>query len=468
MSFNKHINIQFQGAAETVTGSKTLLNYEGFRVLIDCGLFQGPKPIREKNWEEYQDADKVDAIILTHAHIDHSGYLPKMVKEGFTGPIYASSGTVDLCKVLLIDSAYLQEEDARYLNRKRATRHHPALPLYTTEDAEEALKLLQTKNQDEWHILREGLSFRLLRSGHILGSTFVQISLDMGNGQKIITFSGDLGHDRQNVIKGPVSIKETDVLILESTYGNRLQPKDDVLTQLKEIINRTFQRGGVVVIPSFAVGRTQELLYLIAKLERDKSIPNFPVYVDSPMANNATDIYLRHSEELKLSFQNGRLEYPIYPENFEAVRSVDESMLVTMKDGPFIVISAAGMVTGGRVLHHLRKRLPEAKNTVIFVGYQVEETKGRLLQGGLPKIRIHKQLVDVEAEIVSISSLSAHGDSQDLMDWVERFNKKPSLVFLNHGEPAALNALKYRLETELGLKVVIPKPMEAFDLNKGV
>ena len=465
MSRNKQITLQFLGAAETVTGSRILLNYEGYRVLIDCGLFQGPKHIRVRNWEPFVDADKIDSIILTHAHIDHSGYLPKIINDGFSGPVYASPGTIDLCRIMLIDSAYLQEEDARYLNRKKATHFHPAKPLYTIEDAERALTHLRVAEKDEWHELTKGLSFRLLRSGHILGSTFVQLSLATGNGQKIVTFSGDLGHDRQNVIKGPVTIKESDVLVLEGTYGDRLQPKVDALDELAAIINRTAERGGVVVIPSFAVGRTQELLFLLAQLEREEKIPDLPVYVDSPMANNATDIYLKYRNELRLNLQGDSFEYPINPHQFEAVRSVDDSMLVTMRDGPFIVISAAGMLTGGRILHHLRKRLPDERNSVIFVGYQVEETKGRLLQQGLPKIRIHKQLVDVEAEVTSISSLSAHGDSQDIVDWLKRFNKLPGKVFLNHGEPAALNALKYRLITELGLNVVVPSHGETFTLE---
>ena len=465
MGRKKHLSLKFLGAAETVTGSRILVDYEGFHLLIDCGLFQGPKSIRERNWEAFKDAQNLSAVILTHAHIDHTGYLPKLVKEGYRGPVYASPGTVDLSRIMLIDSAHLQEEDANYLNRKKATHYHPARPLYNIEDAEEALKLLRPMVKDEWHVLREGLSFRLLRSGHILGSTFVQLSVDMGNGQKIITFSGDLGHDRQNVIRGPVAVQESDVLVLESTYGDRIQPREDVCEHLQFIINRTYERGGVVVIPAFAVGRTQELLYLIAKLEKEKKIPNKPVYVDSPMANNATDIYLKYKDELRLTLNGNSFDYPLCPEQFEAVRSVDESMLVTMQDGPFIVISAAGMLTGGRILHHLRKRLPDPRNTIIFVGYQVEETKGRLLQQGLPKIRIHKQLIDVEAEIENLSALSAHADSQDIMGWVSRFSKKPSQIFLNHGEPAALNALKYRLQTELGLNVIIPRQGEVFNIE---
>ncbi len=464
MSTGVHCSLKFLGAAQTVTGSRTLLSFNGYKLLIDCGLFQGPKPIRSLNWEPFPEPEKIDAVILTHAHIDHSGYLPKLVKEGFHGPIFASSGTVDLCKIMLIDSAYLQVEDAKYLNRKKATHFSPALPLYDENDAMAALELFHPVEQDKWIELCKGLSFRLLRSGHILGSTFVQVAIDKGNGLNVITFSGDIGHDRQHVVKGPVNISETDFLVLESTYGDRLQARQDSLIELEQIISRTIQRDGVVVIPAFAVGRTQEILYLLSVLESEGRIPKVPVYVDSPMANNATDIYLKNHDELKLKLVGDHFQTPICPSDFKAVRSVDESMLINMSDGPMIVISAAGMLTGGRVLHHLKKRLPDPRNTVIFVGYQVEETKGRLLKEGLPKIRIHKVLIDVEAEVTSISSLSAHGDSNDIMRWVERFQKKPRQIFLNHGEPAASKALKYRLETELGLNVCIPQRGEEFQI----
>ena len=364
MTVKKQLSIEFLGAAKTVTGSRILVKYNGYQFLIDCGLFQGPKQIRIKNWEDFIDADKIHSVILTHAHIDHSGYLPKFVKEGFRGKVFASAGTVDLCKILLTDSAHLQEEDAKYLNKKRATHFHPAKPLYTVEDAEQAISLLVPVSKDEWHELTEGISFRLLRSGHILGSTFVQLSYTTGNGQKIITFSGDIGHDRQNVIKGPVIIKESDVLILEGTYGDRVQSKVDAADELEPIIKSTLNRGGVVVIPAFAVGRAQEILFLISKLEREKRIPSVPVYLDSPMSINATDIYMKYRDELRLTFNGDHFDYPLCPQQFQAVRSVDESMLVTMQDGPFIVVSAAGMLTGGRILHHLRKRLQEAKNSI--------------------------------------------------------------------------------------------------------
>lgn len=460
----KSCSIQFLGAAETVTGSRILIKFNGYRLLIDCGLFQGPKAIRSLNWGPFPEPEKINSVILTHAHIDHSGYLPKLVREGFSGPIFASSGTVDLCEVLLRDSAYLQEEDAKYLNRKRVTHYEPALPLYDENDAEKAIKLLQPVKKNTWIELCKGLSFKLSRSGHILGSTFVQLAIDKGNGLNLLTFSGDLGHDRQYVLKGPEAIHETDFLILESTYGDRVQTRTNSLDELEPILNRTFSRGGTVVIPAFAVGRTQEILHLLAILEEQGRIPKVPVYVDSPMANNATDIYLKHDDELKLKVVNNNLESPICPSDFNAVRSVDESMLVTMSDGPMVVISAAGMLTGGRVLHHLRRRLPDPKNTVIFVGYQVDETKGKLLKEGLPKIRIHKQLIDVEAEITSINSLSAHADSNELVDWVKNFQKKPKQIFLNHGEVSASRALKYRLETELGLNVIIPKMNDSFSI----
>lgn len=449
--------IKFLGANGTVTGSRTLIKYGNFQLLIDCGMFQGPKEIRQKNWEEVPDFEGVDAVVLTHAHVDHSGYLPKLVKEGFEGPIYASEATVDLCELILRDSAHLQVEDAKYLNRKKKTHYHPALPLYDEQDAEAAIGKLKSCPMNTWVELTKGLSFKFSRAGHILGSSVIQLSMEMGNGVRLITFSGDLGHDRQHVIKGPEAPSVTDYLVLESTYGDRCQPKVDSADELEPIIKRTLARGGVVVIPAFAVGRTQEILYLLSLLEREKRIPSVPVFVDSPMANNATNIYLRHPEELKLDLVEGHFRQPIYPHDFKAINSVDDSMLLNMSDGPMIVVSAAGMLTGGRILHHLKRRLPHPENTVIFVGYQVEETKGRLLKQGLPTIRIHKEDIMVEAEITSISSLSAHADSSELVKWVQRLPKKPKHIFLNHGEPAASKALQYRLKSELQVDVSIPQ-----------
>ncbi len=454
MSCKTKAVLKFLGAAETVTGSRTLFQVGSKKLLIDCGLFQGPKEFRIKNWDDFpMDPKEIDAVILTHAHIDHSGYLPKLVREGFHGPIYCSQGTADLLEIMLMDSAHLQEEDARFANETRHSKHFPALPLYNSYDAVKALELLWPVPSDKWLPLDEeesGTAFQLIRSGHILGSRFVQIHWDDGNGGKVITFSGDLGNGRSHIIKQPVSLKESDYLVMEATYGDRVQPKADILSVMERIINRVWSRQGVLVIPAFSVGRTQEIIWLIRQLEEEGRIPkDIPVWLDSPMAQNATEVYMKHEEELKEAFRGGELQPPICPQHYKTVSSADESMLLCMADDPGIVISAAGMLSGGRVLHHLKARLPHEKNAVLFVGFQVEGTKGRLLKQGLSKIRIHHKEIDVEAEILAVESLSAHADSDDILRWCSEFEKAPQKVFLNHGEPGPLGALQYRLKTEL-------------------
>jgi metallo-beta-lactamase family protein len=377
--------IQFLGAAQTVTGSKTLLSFRGKKILIDCGMFQGPRAIREKNWEQLEGASDIDCVILTHAHIDHSGYLPKIVNEGFAGKIYCSEGTRDLCEVMLRDSAHLQEEDARYANRSKHSRHDPAKPLYTARDAEQALRLFSPLKKSEWHELYPGISVKLVRAGHILGSTIVQLNLQYDHKSLIVTFSGDLGNGRQNVIKDPEPILETDYLIMEGTYGDRVQPRVDPSEILQKLMKKVFSSKGVLVIPSFAVGRTQEILYLLRKLELEDKVPAVPVYLDSPMATEATEIYLRHRDELKLEIEKDGVVEPLCSSDFTVTRSADDSMLLCMKDGPFVVLSAAGMLTGGRILHHLKARLPHPENVVLFVGWQAEETKGAVAEAGFAK-----------------------------------------------------------------------------------
>ncbi|MCC7405425.1 MAG: MBL fold metallo-hydrolase [Bdellovibrionales bacterium] len=454
---SRKLFIQFLGAAGTVTGSRTLLRYGDYRILVDCGLYQGPKEMRLLNWEPFPEASKIDAVILTHAHIDHSGYLPKLGKEGFQGPIYCSEATRDLCDIMLLDSAHLQEEDARFANRTRHSHHDPALPLYTTPDAERVLKLFKPLAMNEWQPLVPGLSVRMVRAGHILGSAIVQFSYEGDHDSRILTFSGDLGNGRSHILKPPVFISETDFLVLESTYGDRVQPRTEQLDTLGEIINRVTGRGGTLVIPAFTVGRTQELLFLIRQLESQSKIPLLPVYVDSPMALDATRVYASHPDELKLATVNGELQLPVCTTSYTATKSADESMLLCMDTTPKIVISAAGMLTGGRILHHLKAKLPDPKSAVLFVGYQAEGTKGLLLKQGLTDIRIHHQTVTVEAEIISMDTFSAHADSNDLLEWLRNFKKPPRGVFLNHGEPNALRALQYRIHYELGWKVVIPQ-----------
>lgn len=441
MATKSNVELEFLGAAETVTGSRTILHHQGKRFLVDCGLFQGPRIIRERNWDEFPEPERVSAVLLTHAHIDHSGYLPKLVKEGFKGPIFSSRATAELCKIMLLDAAHLQEEDARFANREKYSSHKPALPLFETEDAEAAIRLLKPLEIHKTHNLAEGLAVELFRSGHILGSTYVQVR---ANDLKIL-FSGDIGNGRSRVLKPPEAPPASDVVIMEGTYGDRNQPRIDVFAELQQIINRVFSRGGTLIIPAFTVGRTQELLHLIGCLERDGKIPHVPVYLDSPMALDATELYLGHPEELQVHNGMG----PLSCSNYHAVQSADESMLVCMSNDPKIVISAAGMLTGGRVLHHLKSKLPDEKSAVLFVGYQAEGTKGRLLRHGLRKVRIHHQPVDVEAEVLSIDTLSAHADSDDLMAWLVQL-PEPQQILLNHGEKLALEALQYRIKTELG------------------
>ena len=460
------LKIKFLGAAMQVTGSRTLVQYNKSQYLVDCGLFQGPRMIREQNWQPHGDLKNVKTLILTHAHIDHSGYIPKFVKDGFRGPIYCSEGTADLCHILLPDSGYLQEEDAHFANSKRISRHVPALPLYTEHDAIESLQYLKPQPMDTWIELERGLSFRLIRSGHILGSSFIQFSYDSGHGSRLLTFSGDIGNGRSLILKEPIQISETDELVMESTYGDRVQPKGNVMGQLRDIINKVLKRGGTLVIPAFAVGRTQEILYMIHQLEKTGEISKYDVYLDSPMALDATELYMKHGDDLKSEVIADHTVSTLTCARFTPVRTADESMLLCMNTDPKIVISAAGMLTGGRIMHHLKSKLPDPKSGVLFVGYQVEGTKGFLLKNGLTDIRIHHQNVTVEAEIFSSDSLSAHADSNDIIRWINGLNKKPSKIFLNHGEKSAIEALQYRIKYELKIDTVIANPDEEFVIDK--
>lgn len=459
------MKIKFLGAAGTVTGSRTMVESEGKKFLFDCGLFQGPKAIREKNWQPIENARSISAIVLTHAHIDHSGLLPLFWKSGFRGPIYCSPATAELCKVLLPDAGKLQEEDASFANRTHHSSHDPALPLFTQKDAENCLELLNPVPYGTWNHLTPGLSFRLTRSAHILGSAFVEVLGNKGDHFTRLVFSGDVGNNRSLVLNEADSVSECDELVLESTYGDRTVDKSDTLSGLGAAIKKTIDRGGTLIIPAFSVGRTQELLYMIQKLREQNAIPDAPVYLDSPMSNKATKIYKDFEGELKKEVQGEGWGSVGSSFRFHAVESADDSMLLCMDTSPKIVISASGMLHGGRVLHHLKMKLPDEKSAVLFVGYQVPGTKGYLLKNRIGKIRLHHQLVDVEAEIITIDSLSAHADSNELIAWVSAFKKKPRRIFLNHGEPPALQALQYRLRTELGIEAIIPNEGEEFTLS---
>lgn len=451
------VQLQFLGAAGGVTGSRTLVKYEGSTILVDCGLFQGPKEIRQRNREPMLDRDtRVDAVVLTHAHLDHSGYLPRFYREGFRGPVFCSEGTADLLPVMLKDAAHLEEEAAKYANNTGYSSHKPAEPLFTTDDVEKVLPLLKSFKRNEWIQIAENISVRALSAGHIIGASILQFAFAQKNGTRILTFSGDLGHNRSLTMRGPDVPMETDALILESTYGNRLHPRRDPLVDFSTIANRTFGRKGTLVIPAFAVGRAQEVLYIIRVCEDRGLIPKVPVILDSPMSNEATRVFFRHPEDHKegTAFTAKDSEDRYLPENFSTSTTPDDSMLSCMRDGPAIVISAAGMLNGGRILHHLRARLPHEENTVLFCGYQAEGTKGRYLQdhaGTIETLRIHHQEVPIEAEIATIDTLSAHGDWQDMMEWLKSITKPPYQIFLNHGDPEAMTQLA------IHVKEILPK-----------
>lgn len=446
-------SLDFLGAAGGVTGSRTLVRFDGYQVLLDCGLFQGPKDIRQKNWDPVlMPEKKVDAVVLTHAHLDHSGFLPRFFKQGWRGPVICSEGTADLLPVLLRDAAYLETEFANYANKTGYSNHRPALPLFTIEDVEKVLQQIRPQKRDIWIQLASDVSVRFVNAGHIIGASIVQFALAHKNGTKILTFSGDLGHPRSLTMRPPDPIQETDVLVLESTYGDRLHVRNDAVHELAEVALKTFQRRGVLVIPAFAVGRAQEVLYIIKLAEDAGLIPKVPVLLDSPMSKIATKVFFDHPEDHKegLQFTRGTTEDRFLPSKFETTISADDSLLACMREGPMIVISAAGMLNGGRILHHLKSRLPHAENTILFCGYQAEGTKGRTLQDRpdhLSKLRIHHKEVPIEAEIATIASLSAHGDFQDIAEWLQRMSKPPSHVLINHGEPPAM----------LGMQAIVQK-----------
>jgi metallo-beta-lactamase family protein len=460
-----NLKIKFYGAAGTVTGSKLVFEYQNKKYLFDCGLFQGSRDLRVKNWKPFEESKYIEAVILSHAHIDHSGYLPKLVKEGFKGPIYCTPATAELCEFLLLDAAHLQEEDARYANESGYSNHSPALPLYDREDAEKVLKQIQTVPFHQDFELSKDLKFNFSRAGHILGSAITQVSFLTNGVFKSLTMSGDVGNGRSCIIENPEALKQSDYLVLESTYGDRQQSRENPLDQLAVIINRVIERGGTLVIPAFAVGRTQELLYLIHKLQSENKIAKIKVFLDSPMANKATDVYLKYPQELKQELSGDELKSRLSSSHFIEVRSTEESMKLCLNQDPKIVISAGGMITGGRILHHLKSHLPDKKSGVLFVGYQASGTKGLLLKNGMRDIRIHHQKIKVEAEIFSIDSLSAHADSEDLLSFTNQIVPKPIKIFLNHGEPNALEALKYSLSVDQQQNVVIVKEGEEYLLE---
>ena len=460
--------ITFLGAAGTVTGSKYLIEAGGKKLLVDCGLFQGPNELTQRNWNPLPlDAATIDWVVVTHAHIDHTGYLPKIVKAGYRGPIYCDAATRELCQLLLLDSAHLQEEDAQYAAKKKYSSHANPLPLYSTPDAQAALNQFKEIPRSDSFTISPEFSVRTHDAGHILGSCWLELSITENGKQTVIVFSGDVGRYDQPILNDPTPPSRADFLLCESTYGDRDHPSGSVADALADAINRVAKRGGAVVIPSFAVGRTQTLMWYLRQLDEAKRISQIPVYVDSPMAISVTGIYAKHGEDHDLDFTNAEQQGNKDPLNLREVkmtRTVDESKAIN-NVASCVIISASGMATGGRILHHLAQRLPDAKNAVLLVGYQGEGTNGRALQEGAQYLRIHGQEVKVNAEVVTVDQLSAHAGRSELLRWLSGFTAAPKQTFLVHGEPVALESFRAAITNRLHWPVTVPAYLQSFDLN---
>ncbi|HXV24287.1 MAG TPA: MBL fold metallo-hydrolase [Alphaproteobacteria bacterium] len=445
------MTLTFHGAAGTVTGSKYLVEAEGARLLVDCGLFQGYKQLRLRNWAPLPfAAGGIDAVVLTHAHLDHSGTLPILARAGYRGPIFATPATLDLCGLLLPDSGRLQEQDADYANRHGFSKHRPALPLYTEADALAALRLFRPVSFDESRDPAKYFHFVFRPAGHILGAAIVELETPLGR----IVFSGDLGRPNAPTTPPPAMIGEADWLVVESTYGNRRHQNADAGAALGEIVNRTAERGGTILIPAFAVGRAQTLLYHLDRLKKGHAIPDLPIYLDSPMAVDASEIFCRYRDKLSPA------EWRAVCRGVDYVQSVKESKALSANPMPKIIVSASGMATGGRVLHHLKQYAPDPRHTILFVGYQAGGTRGAALTEGATSVKIHGEHVPVRAEIRNLAMLSAHADGEEVMGWLKGFTRAPRMIFVTHGEPAAADALRHRIEEELGWSARVPEHRE--------
>jgi metallo-beta-lactamase family protein len=466
------VTLTFLGAARTVTGSKHMLEVGGHRMLVDCGLFQGLKDLRERNWQPLPvRATDIEAVVLTHAHLDHSGYLPRLVGQGFRGRIFCTPATADLARIVLADAAHLQQEDAERANRKGYTKHRPALPLFTEQDADRAMALLQPVGYDRPVPVIPGVTAEFINAGHLLGSAYARVRVEQAG--KTILFGGDLGRYSRPVLPDPSPVPEADVLLVESTYGDRVHEADDNGAKLARIINETVHRGGKVVIPAFALGRVEELLYWIKLLEERKAIPQLPVYVDSPMASSVLAQYRKRANELdtELSQQgDGRIARAAHglslfcTARLKVVSAIADSQHVQESKEAAVIISSSGMATGGRVLHYLRRVLPDPRNTVLFAGYQAAGTRGRALKEGARTTRIHGEDVPVRAHVEALDSMSAHADADEIMRWLGYFTRPPAVTCLVHGEPGPMDTLKARIERELKWTVRTPAHQEKMDL----
>ena len=445
------VSITFLGGSGTVTGSKYLVRHDGKSVLVDCGLFQGYKQLRLRNWTPLPvSANQIDAVLLTHAHLDHSGYLPLLAKEGFEGPVYASRGTRDLCKILLPDSGHIQEEDAAFANRHGFSKHAPALPLYTRQDALDALSVLKAVDFDKVISPLPGWKATYSAAGHILGASSILLEVA---GRRIL-FSGDLGRPDDLIMSPPDAAPQADTVLIESTYGDRTHPREDVLAELAPALQRVAKRGGVAVVPVFAVGRAQALLHAIHLLKMKGELPtSLPVFLDSPMAVHTTHLFEHHLGDHRLSRQDTHA----LTHSATMVNSTDESKALASRHGPMVILSASGMATGGRVLHHLEHYVGNHRNMVILTGYQAPGTRGATLASGAKSLRIHGRDVEVNAEVVQLESASAHADANQLLAWLRTMPQAPDQVYVVHGEPGPADTLRGRIQRELGWRAAVPE-----------
>ena len=473
--------VQFLGAAGGVTGSKHLISTSsdaaksGFRVLVDCGLFQGQKEWRERNWQDTPvPARQINAVILTHAHLDHSGWIPRLVKEGFRGPIYATPATIDLCRILLPDSGHLQEEDAEFHNYHKTSKHAPALPLYTQEEAQDCLQYFRPVEDGTSVQVSPEISFCFVPSAHIVGAAMAEVTLKVNGTERRLLFTGDIGRVRdQNVApgkvvhSGPTEGETADYVVMESTYGNRLHPDSDPRPQLAELIRQTVQRGGSVVVPAFAVERTQKFLFMLKELMESGQIPRVPVHADSPMAIGAVEVFLKYKNEYNEEARRliGQYGSPLEWPGFSFDSTPDQSKKINELRFPCIIVSSSGMATGGRILHHLAQRLPDPRNLVLFIGFQAPGTRGATIKSGAKEVKIYGQMVPIRAQVAALEQFSDHADTPELLQWLRTFPRKPQVTYLVHGEPAAATALRQAMIQALGWDVEVAQWMEKVPIN---
>lgn len=458
MGSTEKATLKFLGATGTVTGSRYLIEVEGNRILVDCGLFQGYKQLRLRNRLPFPVSPaSIDAVLLTHAHLDHSGYLPALVRNGFRGRIHCTPATAELCELLLPDSGYLQEEEARFAARHHYSRHAKPEPLYTVEDARASLRHLAELDFNRTLDLGAGISARFIPAGHLLGAAQIRVTV----ADRTVHFSGDVGRPKDPMMRPPSPFEGADVLVCESTYGNRQHPNTDPEAELAEVVNRVVRRGGVVIIPSFAVGRAQAIMLQLARLRERSAIPDVPVYLNSPMATDATEIYRRHHDEHRVSDTECRAMYRIA----QRVRSVEESKELNRRSGPFIVISASGMLTGGRVLHHVASFGPDARNAIVLIGYQAGGTRGAALARGDRTLRMFGREVRIEAEVIQLESMSGHADANELLAWLGKA-RSPEMTYVTHGEPGSADMLRFRIDHELGWNARAPEHLEQTSITR--